>query len=189
MAVLDRIDYNPTENILLIVDYKTGKKETGGNIPSLSQFQLPVYMQAAFQDEKIRQLIPSSETAKTKQEDSKKREIVGAYLYPLLLLEGKSELFPQIGSHELLYAQSEEDMKTKFKEAFEEPMKLLREICSLGLVFAVPHKKKKNFEEGDDKPCSHCDFSQICDKNPYEAAISQLQENPISRRYMEMLCS
>ena len=176
-GVIDRVDYSPKENILLVCDYKTGKASKGKdilkNIFDLKDIQLPIYMEAALKSDKIYDKIKIFHQAS-------KVKIKGYYIYVKESMEAKkNELIPD----DLEYG-SEKDFYDNLIQPLKGHMDVIKEVVQRGYVFAVPHREKNLKERKEMEPCIYCSFRGICDREPFDAALGRLHSDKILSFYL-----
>lgn len=142
---IDRIDINPENNSLKIVDYKlSGKKPARTDIENGLSLQLPIYMLAAkkFLEEKTGEEIP----------------VNGAGIYSLKYKDDEFGLNSVIPSYKEKKLSNEElnNLNTSLMEMSASYIKLYKENITKGLF----HLSK--LKDREEKICGYCNFKTIC---------------------------
>ncbi len=178
---IDRIDYKPSENILLILDYKTGnssQKKELKEICSIQNIQLLVYMKSAATNENI-----LSKIKETPHKIAGIHSYAGATQYSKEIIEPFNNGIP---AYDLSQVVSE-----NFIDYLKDDFNIIKEILKKNIMFAVPHKEKNKPEKKDIPPCQYCSYKEICDKQPYSAfqRKSLGKNNTFSKYYKEIYSS
>lgn len=160
---VDRVDYNPLTEELLIIDYKTS--EYVQNIESFDDIrylQLPVYMSAI------------AIVLKAENPDIQIKKVTGCYSYIKSGGTGQ-ELLPRPFQNFEFKAITSQDALPDLLRG----LNIVKALIDKGNFFAFPRKKGKVWQA----PCNFCEYQSACDRNPYHIAGSRLERSEIAKEY------
>ncbi|MES0489148.1 MAG: PD-(D/E)XK nuclease family protein [Leptospirales bacterium] len=167
---IDRVDYSPQTNTLVVIDYKTGRFKKSltdaGNIQSLIYAQLPVYIKA---------LAGCDSLLKEKVKPKEDFSIGGAYAFVVDKPPGLEMLFL-----EKSYS-SAEAVNGSLVDEFQGATDALNGLLQKGYFFSAPMKSsaQSNTWLG---PCRYCEYQNACDRTPTGINLRRLND-PDSLQY------
>jgi len=176
-GLIDRVDYSKKDNLVTVMDYKTGKSwnntAMADKIEQMSAIQIIIYMKAVCSNQNLFDIPWNKET-----------KIQGVYLFPMEDNPKKQHMF--VSENDRVQFSVEESLNIESTFHLNDKLDYLFDLQKKGFYFAAGHKKNNNFSEEWIEPCSYCEYRKICDATPF-FAMSKRMENISSMQIYKKL--
>jgi len=176
-GIIDRVDYSKKDNLVTIIDYKTGKSwnntAMADKIEQMSAIQIIIYMKAVCSNQDCFNIPWNKET-----------KIQGVYLFPMEDNSKKQHLF--VSENDRVQFSIDEALNIESIFNLDEKLDYLFTLQKEGFYFAAGHKKNNNFSEDWIEPCSYCEYRKICDATPFFAMNKRMENMTIMQIYKNL---